>query len=78
MCRNNDKVYCTVGQCSHSEPFSPSRAKRADELESQNRGGRLRSSAITRSGKERQNCIVPATEIALGKPLANCGKGFPL
>ncbi len=43
MCRNNNKVYCTVGQSLHSVRFGPSRAKRADELESQNRGECFRS-----------------------------------
>ena len=77
MCRNNNKVYCTVGQSSHSVPFSPSRVKRAKD---ENRIAAVdapRSTAITRSGRGRQSCIVPATEIGLRKPLANCGKGFP-
>lgn len=37
----------------------------------------LRSTAITLSGRGRQESVAPATEIVVRKPLVISGKGFP-
>ncbi len=76
MCRNNNKVYCSVGQCSHSVPFSPSRAQRADELESQNRSECIRSSAITRSSRGCQSCVVTRIRDWIGETVGKLWQRF--
>ena len=78
MCRNDNEIYCTEGQFSHSEPFSPF-GQKGQKNENGISGGHVFFHRCNHSFPTagRQNLVVPGTEIGVGKPVAECGKGFP-